>query len=427
MSDRAGQRWVAATLVLLAAAAVGTDVARLQAPQGERYVNYMDVWPSDFRAGLEATRSLLAGNDPYRVALPTAKASDKFVVDGVTYRYNYPPSHLLLYVPIALVTRDDEKAGRIWFHLLLLMLLALSVLVWRLADSVVETPAIAIAALLPLLTIQPGALLALERAQSDIVLSLLAWSAITAASRGRWGWAGFFSVAAALMKPYAAVLAIGIVSVGVDWRQLRASAIGAIAALALLFVPVARFAGGASARSAARSDVLGQLAKLGAAQRRLCHIPSVRRAGSRSVLHAVRARQSAFVVVRAARAARGNAAGATLSLVMFAVCALEAMIGWSQTTYSYAMLYLLPGLLVIALTQPAIAARLELTRREQLLLAPLLVASLVAFWMFRPWWSTTNKPVAGFAVIAIVWLMLTLAATTLLRPARRLISPDPAP
>ena len=95
MSDRAGQRWVAATLVLLAAAAVGTDVARLQAPQGERYVDYMDeCGRRTAAAGLEATRSLLAGNDPYRVALPTAKASDKFVVDGVTYRYNYPPSHL---------------------------------------------------------------------------------------------------------------------------------------------------------------------------------------------------------------------------------------------------------------------------------------------------------------------------------------------
>lgn len=427
MSTRVGQRWVAATLVLLAAAAVGSDVARLQAPQGERYVNYMDVWPSDFRAGLEATRSLLAGHDPYLTTLPTSKASPKVVVDGVTYHSNYPPSHLLLYVPIALATRDDETAGRIWFHVLLLMLLGLSVLVWRLADSVVDTPALAIAVLLPLLAIQPGALLALERVQSDIVLSLLAWSAIVAASRERWGWASFLAVASALMKPYAILLAIGIISANAEPRQRRASAIGALAAVGLLLLPVARFLRESMRAIGPRSQLFW---------------PSWQNWGLRSVGWAIdhpfaeagRVLFCALCVVAAAlcwvclrRALRErDATGTILSLVMFAVCALEALIGGSQTSYSYAMLYLLPGLLVIALTQPAIAERLELTRRERLLLAPILLASLVTFWMLRPWWSTTNQPFAGYAALALVWLMLTFAAASLLRRERRPSAPDPA-
>src|SRR4029078_8189987 len=88
---------------------------------------------------------------------------------------------------------------------------------------------------------RPGALLALERGQSDVVLSLLAWWAIAAASRGRWGWATFLAFASALMKPYAMRLAIGMMSATVELRRRRASVIGALAAAALLLLPVARF------------------------------------------------------------------------------------------------------------------------------------------------------------------------------------------
>ncbi|MCU1282376.1 MAG: hypothetical protein JWM53_5922 [bacterium] len=424
---RGAPAWVAFTLVLMAAATVGSDVSRLEKPQGERYVNYMDVWPSDFRAGLEATRSLLAGKDPYLVALPGAKASDRFVIDGVTYRFCYPPAHLLIYVPIALAVRDDEKAGRAWFYVQLAMLLVLAIYVWLLADALMPTPPLAIAAVLPLLVIQPGALLALERVQSDVVVAFLAWSAVVTAQRGRWGWASFLAVAAALVKPYAALLAVGIVGAGVERAQLRASAMGAVAALAALFAPVARYLPESLRAVRVRSDLFWPAWQNWALQSAGWAIDHAFARGGRALFGTlcVAAAALSWLCLRRAMRTRDRV-GVTLWLVLFAVCALEGVIGWSHTAYNYAMVYLLPGLLVAALAQPAIAERLALSRRERWLTAPAFTALLVGFWIVRPWWSSAPQPVAAFAIVLIVWLIGSFALASLLSRESRPSAPDPA-
>jgi hypothetical protein len=395
-------RWVAITLVCLAAVAVATDVSRLQAPQGERYLNYVAHWPSDFRAGLEATRALLAGLDPYREALPDAVASDRFVVDGVTYRYCYPPPHLLVYVPLALVTRDNDLAARIWLALVLAMLLAMAAIAWRLAGAMTPTPPLAIALAFVLIAIHPGTLLALERVQSDLVIACFCWCAVLLVLRERLGAAVFVALAAALIKPYAALFAVGIVGVAVERRRWRQLAVAAVAAL-LLVLPVARFWPESVRAVRPRAELFWpswqnwSLANVSYAIR-----PGFAEPG-RVLLCALCAAVATLAWLRLRRALNaGDAAARALWLTLFAVCALEAMIGWARTAYDYAMVMLLPGMIVLALVQPYLHDRLALTQRARVAAGAWLTLVLGAFWLVRPWWKNTPVPLAGFAIVALV-------------------------
>ncbi len=378
-------------------------MSRLEAPQGERYVNYMRFWPSDFRAGLEATRALLAGLDPYREALPGAVASDRFVVDGVTYRYCYPPTHLLLYVPIALVTRSDDTAAHLWFYLVVIMLLALAAIAWRLADAMTPTPPMAIAVALVVIAIHPGTLLALERVQSDTVIALLCWAAVALVVRGRVAAAAFVAVAAALVKPYALLFALGVVALGADRQRWKRTALAVVAALALLFAPVARYFGDSLRAVRPRAELFWPSWQNWSLTD-VAYAIHPRFADAGRVLLCALAAVAAlacWLALRRALATDDRAARA-LWLTLFALCALEAMIGWSKTAYLYAMVLVEPALVVVALAQPYVHDRLALSPRARAAAGVWLTLLVTTFWIVRPWWRPTTIPLAGFAALLLV-------------------------
>lgn len=412
------QRWITVALVCVAAAAVATDLSRLEAPQGDRYVNYMVHWPSDFRANLEATRAFLAGLDPYREALPDAISTEKFPVDGVAYRFFYPPSHLLVYVPIALAIRSNDTAAHVWFHVVLLLLLALAVIAWRLADTITPTPAMALALVFVLIAIEPGTLIAVERLQSDLVVALLCWTAVVLLQRDRFGAAAFVAVAAALIKPHAALLALGVVAAGLDRRRWRGTAIGVVAALALLFAPVARFSAEAVRAILYRAGMFwANWSNWGLADVSYAIHPRFVDVG-RVLLCALCAAASVACWLNLRRALRdGDARARALWVTLFALCALEAVIGASKMLFHYAMVIVEPGLLVVALAQPYVHDRLGLSPRGRAAAGIGLALALTAFWLVRPWWRTTTVPISGFAILAIV-LAAGLFAVAELRRAR---------
>ena len=178
-----------------------TDVARLQAPQGERYVNYT-TWLSDFRAG----------RAPCSPAAQSRGAADGQGVRQVCR----PRRHLPLQTPPSrissqahcVVTRDDASGTRLGSTACFLF--GSRSRCWCGGSPICRrvAPLFAIAVLLPLLTIYWSAARSRARAERDRRVAARP-SAIWPRSARRAG----PRVAAALMKPYAAVLAIGIVSV----------------------------------------------------------------------------------------------------------------------------------------------------------------------------------------------------------------------
>ena len=412
------QRWVTVALVCVAAAAVATDLSRLEAPQGDRYVNYMVNWPSDFRANLEATRALLAGLTPDRQALPDAVSSDHIPIDGVIYRFNYPPTHLLLYVPIALATRSNDTAAHVWFHVVLLLLLLLAAMAWRLAGAITPTPPMALALAYVLIAIQPGTLLAVERLQSDLVVALLCWSAVVLLQRDRFGPAAFVAVAAALVKPHAALLALGVVAAGLDRARWRATALGVGVALVLLFAPVARYTADGVRTVLWRAGLFwANWSNWGLADVSYAIHPRFVDVG-RVLLCALCAAASLACWLNLRRALRdGDSRARALWVTLFALCALEAVIGASKMLFHYAMVLVEPALLVIALAQPYVHDRLGLSPRGRAVAGVGLTLALTAFWLVRPWWRTTTVPIAGFAILAVV-IAAGLFAVVELRRAR---------
>lgn len=412
------QRWVTVTLVCVAAVAVATDLSRLEAPQGDRYVNYMVHWPSDFRANLEATRALVAGLNPYRQTLPGAISSESVPIDGVTYHFFYLPTHLLLYVPIALVTSSNDVAAHAWFYVVLLLLFALAAMTWRLAGAITPTPGMALALVFVLIALQPGTLLAVERLQSDLVIAFSVWLALLLLLRGRFGAAAFVAVAAAMVKPHAALFALGVVALGVDRRRWKPIAAGTAAALALLFAPVARFSADAVRAIWWRAGVFwANWSNWGLAD--VAHAIHPRFVGvGRVVLCALCLAAAVACWIRLRRAlAGGDAPERALWSVLFTVCALETVLGSANMLFTYAMVLVEPGLLVLALAQPYVHDRLALSPRARVAAGAWMTLLAATFWLVRPWWRTTTVPLAGFAILGFV-VTAGLIAVAELRRAR---------
>src|SRR5689334_4522443 len=95
--------WSAAALLLSVAVVLYTDVSRFVDPVGEKYVSVMPPGSADFYVPFNGARALLKGLDPYhhddRSLFDPWQREE--AIGGVHFRQFYPPSHLLLYVPLA--------------------------------------------------------------------------------------------------------------------------------------------------------------------------------------------------------------------------------------------------------------------------------------------------------------------------------------
>jgi hypothetical protein len=96
------------------------------------------------------------------------------------------------------------------------------------------------------------------------------------------------------------------------------------------------------------------------------------------------------------------------------MCALEAIFGLSRTLYNYAMLMLLPGMIVLAVTQPYVHDLFSLSPRGRILGCAWLTLICTLFWLVRPWWLSTHVAISGFAIVFLV-ATVTVAAAIQLR------------
>src|SRR5215472_15294508 len=103
---------------------VMTSAERFVDPVGEKYERPMAPGAADFTLTFLGSHALALGLDPYHNDAPELADPWKrpIVIDGRRYNVAYPPSHLLLYWPLAKLTEDPRLAGRIVFWLNLLAL-----------------------------------------------------------------------------------------------------------------------------------------------------------------------------------------------------------------------------------------------------------------------------------------------------------------
>lgn len=419
--------WAIVTLCVVAATCAYTDLVRFENPVGEKYVTPFPPGQDDFSYPYDGARALLAGVNPYHNNRPelTNPIFRTERVGGVDYKQLYPPGHLLTYVPLAWWKGANwQEAGRIWFRLNLLILLALAAVAWAIARSSTET------SLSPLwipfffvcLAMNPGEGFGLDRGQSDALISLLCWGAVLCFLRGATGPAMFFAIWGTSIKGYPGLLTVGLGLLGLASGRWRQTLVGSVAALGVFFLPVARYYPDAARGVRFRSDMF-RTNWFNHSFRNIAFRQSHAWADKgRLILSAFAFAVAAAALVRAWRSAsrREDVASQTSSLVMFAAAALGTMMGYSALSVSYNLILILPALLLLVISQERSAIDLGLPAWAKHGLGAAFL--LCAFLLFvcrlgsDPPGDEGNIPAAGYGLVALFPTLAIWVFRGLLRP-----------
>jgi hypothetical protein len=355
--------WAWAALALASLLTIALGLGRFRDPVGEKLFRVTPPAGYDFQFPFNGARGILMGIDPYLHEVPRLE-DDPWRTDpppAGRYHQFYLPTHLLLYVPLALVSAESfREASRLWFDLNLLWLLLLAVVGWRIlrlagvVDHVRADAGAGIAlVLLFLLATNQGVALALERGQSDIFASLLCWAAVMGWLRGERASPMFLAVFAALLKGYGLLFAMGLLLLGLCDRPSRARvAGGTAAAVALLVGPVVRYVPQGLGAAAARANMFVN-SSMNQGFSSLAYTVSPSLAGPGRVvlggLALLVTGASWWALHRASRA--GGAAEAAPWLVLFTTASLSTMVGVSALSMPYSQVLVLPGALLLVLLQ----------------------------------------------------------------------------
>ena len=407
-------RAVVAAAAVVVALALWGDLSRFADPVGDKLVFYMRPGAADFISTYQGARMLLAGLDPYRDETEALRDPwhRELVVDGHRTGQFYPPSHLLMLAPFALVYGEDFRAaGRAWLLVQLAVILGLAFVTARLARRAAGLPATTRPTLVLFcilaLVLHGGVLLGLERGQSDAVVALLCWGAIALCLDDKLGRAAFLATVALLIKAYPLILPLGIVATARDRRQLTRALGGVALALVLLLAPVARFVPDWLATVRARVGTF-HAAWYNISFRSLTEqtTPSLAKPLAMAAVGLVLV--AALLSWLAARRARDEGERA-LWLALFAGSALAAPQSAPAVTYSYALVNLLPAALVVALAQDALVTRLRLGRRGRIEVPATILLMLTLFYALRvP--RSAEFPLAPLGTLALASLTAMSAA-----------------
>lgn len=420
-------RAVIAAAAVVVTLALWGDLSRFADPVGDKLVFYMRPGAADFIAPYQGARMLVAGLDPYRDESEALRDPwhRELVVDGHRTSQFYPPTHLLMLAPLALVYGEDFRAaGRAWLLVHLMALVGLALVTARLAGRAAALPAATATSARPLvvlfclvaLVLHGGVLLGLERGQADAVVALLGWGAIALCLDDKLGRAAFLATAAMLVKAYPLLLPLGIVAAARDRRQLGRALGGVALALVLLLVPVARFVPGWLATVRARLGAF-HAAWYNISFRSLIEqtTPAVAKPLALAAVGLVLvAALGAWLAARRAQDA-SDASERALWLSLFAGSALAAPLSAPAVTYSYALVNVLPAALVVALAQETLVRRLNLGRRGRIEVPATILAMLTLFYALRvP--GSEEFPLVPLGTLALASLTAMSAARSRREP-----------
>jgi hypothetical protein len=413
--------WLA--LFAVVASVLVTSTTRYLPPSGDPYIGEMAPGASDLIPSFNAGAALLRGRNPYRATKHAAYA-DPYAFTRGEYQnisYLYPPSHAWIYVPVVWLSGYNfPVAARIHLALSLVCLFLLALAIVELLGSMVALDATSRLALIPLLALvlglNPGSMLGFERGQSDLFTATFCWWGAVAWRRGWLASSAFLIVAGTLLKGYGLLLAIGLFALALRQGRWRASVLGALAAIALLLAPVARYLPDAVIAYRIRSAMFhSNWYNQGFSN--LLYIMGLRQdsLGRYVVLSmALLAAGSAWLQLRRTERSGSEPAERALWLSAFTTAALIAVLGYSLNSLAYDCVIVMPGALLLALGQEGLVRRWPFALR---LLARLGIAvALVFLFMFdlgravgqkNPALRMPASAVAEFAFMVLIGVAAT--------------------
>jgi hypothetical protein len=378
------------------------DTNRLLAPVGEKYIDYIGRGSSDLIPSFNAAWALIDGANPYHSdpqRYPDPYADTRGAAQKITYLY--PPTHGLIYVPLAWATgRNFRVAARAHYFVTLFFLAALSVAIVELVALITpidgeQRLSLGLLSLF-VLGVNAGSQLGFERGQSDVVSANACWWAVLCFCRGRFALAVFLATLGGLLKGYGVPLAIGLALLGLTRARLLGTFSGGLAALLLLLAPVARYLPDALAGFSVRSAMFWPAWY----NQSFYHLAwrlfpkSVDR-----VRYALLAFAGAVYMVawlrlywltRKSPPERGVDHRVALGATMFATAALIFILAFSRNSFAYDAVLILPGALIIALTQQG---RLTKASWSAALVAGALAVMLFLLCAFSaPQWLGLSSP-----------------------------------
>jgi hypothetical protein len=240
-------RWAWFAFAVTVCTVFFTDANRFLPPVREKYPDSIGIGASDFIPTFNAAWALLDGVNPYHS--DPAKYPDPYAVSRggpEHFSYLYPPTHALVYVPFAkLAGRSFVVAARMHFYFSLIVLVLLCAAWADILQAIMPlAPELRLTSgllAMYILGLNAGNQLGLERGQSDLLSAAAVWWSVALFCRGRYGGAAFLAVASALLKGYGAPFAAGLLLLGLTRARRRATLMGAGLALLILLAPVARY------------------------------------------------------------------------------------------------------------------------------------------------------------------------------------------
>lgn len=423
--------WAWIALFVAAATVLLVDTNRFSPPVGEKYVFFVENGSADLTPSLNSAAALLAGDNPYRYKLdkyPELHPAARDDTKGIFYLY--PPSHILLYVPLVRVFGHlGLTVARIQFYISLGLLFLVSLLLLDLFSAIVPVSRELRFALLPLmvfiLALNPGSELGLERGQSDVITAASCWGALAAHRRGWIGTGAFLAVASVLFKGYGIILAVGLLTAGLSRHSWRATFTGVFLALALLLVPVARYLPDALGAYAVRSHMFwsgwtnqGFFNLLYTLKPRSAFI-------GRYILTGFGIAVTVITWFPLRTSLRGDQPRARRAfwLTLFGLASLTVVIGYSRNSIAYNLVILLPGVLVLALSQDRVLRGASAVLRGVIgvgfafTLFGLCALSIPRAFGFAK--VAREVPIGGLAMVVVFVLIAVISVRELLPGTRR--------
>ena len=247
--------WSFAVLLTVMCVVVWTSIERFQDPVGEKHMEIMPPGNADFVNPFNGARALLMGVNPYTNDVP--ELADPWhrrftYINVKEYRGLYPPTHFILYVPLALATDNWRQAGRILFVVNVAALLLLSILAWWLIAHIRDLSGqerqwsmLLILAAFVILTGNTGSSYALERGNGgDVLAAAFCWTALVLFMNERYFLSMFLMVPATFTKGYALLCGIGLTLLCMsrgNWRYAGSAIAGIVAGLGIFVLPVLRY------------------------------------------------------------------------------------------------------------------------------------------------------------------------------------------
>lgn len=345
------------TLLVIAFVVLLGHIQQFKVPQSGGYIPHMEPGAADFAWTFSATRALRDGENPYTHTNehyfdPYGRFND---VGVEQFHVGYPPSHFLFYLPLALVTDDWTEAANYFLVFNVLLIILLAWITMRIAQKLgaVNSTANYLPLLILIYGLFNGTLFCIERGQSDLITAAFVWGGVLLFLSTKYTAAGLLLFCAAALKGYGAVLWIAIFLISIPERAWRSYLLGTLAGFVCFVAPVVHLLPDAYKLM---SDIVGTngvtVNPLAYSFRNLGRALDADYIVTFGLLGSIFAAMVCFLNVMHSRFKgrdRVVASDNGIAMITLVICVLIFPLGSGNAVYTYSLMIILPGFVLVGL------------------------------------------------------------------------------